>query len=298
MFWLRHRRRILAGAFCLGAVVVVGLWIAFLASPLYVNVPANADSVSVPKLDTQWKGFVTTSTEKIPKSERVHIEPVDGRRSYFPDRHGGPLSQYTSALNKVVSGVVIVDRIQYALVDKNGTQYEASVEAGGTYSGSLVIIAQNRHRPGENPYYQDVLVHHEISSVILHALGDLFPETGWKSWSGEYRREGAGEFLASGVDPWSTSENLLSDGFINRYASVSLEQDFNTVAAFMMSKEGRNELARVVAEYPPIRKKVITVMAMYAQLGIVSDATRVWWEKALAVSFAARASSESRCMDH
>ncbi len=139
-----------------------------------------------------------------------------------------------------------------------GKMYFDDMSAGGTYRHSWIIVASTTDPMGE-PNYESALygVHHELSSfiyrknmVIARFWGALMPK-GWLV------KNTFKESLADNNQPVD-----YINGFLNNYATTSVENDFNTYAEFVFARQ--DELIKLAKTYPLVAKKLRLFINAYA----------------------------------
>jgi hypothetical protein len=127
----------------------------------------------------------------------------------------------------------------------------------GTYMFGLVLVATDAY-PQAGQRQDDYLtraVHHEISSVLLHAHRDLFDESRFRAANPPgfvYTDEGGPSVGSSPVNT-SPDRGEMKYGFLALYARQNLEQDFNSYAEVMLWEPGML-LEPQLAEMPIGRK--------------------------------------------
>ena len=133
------------------------------------------------------------------------------------------------------------------------------MRAGGTYRYNWIIIASDSKAIGEYNYHAALYgVHHELSSfiyrksfVISRFWGDLMPE----NWKAKITDK---ESLADNYEPID-----YENGFLNNYATTSVENDFNTYAEFVFART--DELIELAKQYPLVAKKLRLFIIAYSQ---------------------------------
>ena len=140
-----------------------------------------------------------------------------------------------------------------------GKMYFDDMSAGGTYQHSWIIVATTTDPAGE-PNYDSALygVHHELSSFIYHKSpaitrfwGALMP-TNWQAKS---------NYKESLADNYQLID--YQNGFLNNYATTSVENDFNTYAEFVFARS--DELIKLAKSYPLVAKKLRLFIDAYAK---------------------------------
>jgi hypothetical protein len=131
--------------------------------------------------------------------------------------------------------------------------------AGGTYHQTWIIVASTTDPEGESNYNSALYgVHHELSSFIYHKSYDIA-----KSW---------GSLMPKGWLPKLSSKESLSiieqptdyeNGFLNNYATTTIQNDFNTYAEFVFART--DELIELAKQYPLVTKKLRLFINAYSQ---------------------------------
>ena len=139
-----------------------------------------------------------------------------------------------------------------------GNMFFDGMQAGGTYNHTWIIVASTTDPTGESNYNSALYgVHHELSSFIYHKSfaiarfwGDLMP----KNWQAKVTDK---EALARSYQPID-----YDNGFLNNYATTSVENDFNTYAEFVFARP--DELIELAKTYPLVAKKLRLFIDAYA----------------------------------
>jgi len=131
--------------------------------------------------------------------------------------------------------------------------------AGGTYHQTWIIVASTTDPARESNYNSALYgVHHEISSFIYHKSYDIA-----KSW---------GSLMPKGWLPKLSSKESLSiieqptdyeNGFLNNYATTTIQNDFNTYAEFVFART--DELIELAKKYPLVAKKLRLFIVAYSR---------------------------------
>ncbi|WP_426369921.1 hypothetical protein [Pseudocolwellia sp. HL-MZ7] len=140
-----------------------------------------------------------------------------------------------------------------------GNMFFDGMQAGGTYQYSWIIVASTIDSSGESNYNSALYgVHHELSSFIYHKSfvitrfwGDLMP----KNWEAKVTDK---EALADNYEPID-----YENGFLNNYATTSVENDFNTYAEFVFART--DELIELAKQYPLVAKKLRLFINAYSR---------------------------------
>lgn len=140
-----------------------------------------------------------------------------------------------------------------------GNMFFDGMSAGGTYHHSWIIVASTTDPTGESNYNSALYgVHHELSSFIYHknfviarVWGSLMP----KNWQAKVTDK---EALARSYQPID-----YENGFLNNYATTTVENDFNTYAEFVFARP--DELIELAKTYPLVAKKLRLFINAYAK---------------------------------
>lgn len=132
---------------------------------------------------------------------------------------------------------------------------------GGTYTQTGIYITNDGYS------YEYLLggLHHEFSSIIYTNYNSLFPFEEWNTInSSEFEYIGAGLDLLGQDDVWNQTEELLTNGFLMKYSTSSMENDFNMLVYWMFTKP--NEILALSKNYDKIREKYNLVLHFYDQI--------------------------------
>jgi len=141
----------------------------------------------------------------------------------------------------------------------SGEMFFEGMSAGGTYHHSWIIVASTTDPAGESNYDSALYgVHHELSSFIYHQSsiisrfwGDLMP-VDWQV------KNGYKETLAINNMPID-----YKNGFLNNYATTSVENDFNTYAEFVFARS--EELIELAKTHSLVAKKLRLFIDAYSK---------------------------------
>ena len=141
------------------------------------------------------------------------------------------------------------------------------VSAGGTNSSSDTVYLnfgneQKRHSDAQN----EALFHAEFSSILLRNHPAAFDAEAWQ------RINPPGfQYLGNGVDAvrqqkagQEPSEELERQGFLVQYSQSSVENDFNDLAAPLLS--GDAALWEQAERFPKLKEKLALTVAFYHKL--------------------------------
>ncbi|MGH8544727.1 MAG: hypothetical protein ACREX3_14095 [Gammaproteobacteria bacterium] len=152
------------------------------------------------------------------------------------------LSQYPAELvRKHLSDIVLVKHLEFY-----GKAF------GGTYSRSAIFIGTNG---GFFRYLRGSVLgtmHAEFSSILFSNY--TFPRDVWEAANQPYwRYEGSGFEMLGRRDVHDRNSKLWEDGFLEKYAQTSLENDFNTFVEWLFTRTER--LGVLAATYERINRK-------------------------------------------
>jgi hypothetical protein len=137
---------------------------------------------------------------------------------------------------------------------------------GGTNSRNAVYLSNKGIAKGYTDQYLEQLFHAEFSSILLRNYKDLFDEAEWiqgNPASFSYGKGGV-EALKTKQASERFDEELNRSGFINSYATSSLENDFNAFAKnlFAPSKGFKS----LVETHPKLHRKRMLIIGFYTRL--------------------------------
>lgn len=103
-------------------------------------------------------------------------------------------------------------------------------------------------------------MHAEFSSILFRS--SKFPIQEWEAINKpEWRYLGTGFDQLGNSNLYAQTEELLEDGFLNEYSKASLEEDFNTFAAWVFTRQDR--LSKLALKHKRIRMKYELVAEFY-----------------------------------
>lgn len=146
---------------------------------------------------------------------------------------------------------------------------------GGTNSLDTVYIANRGIRAGFTDTFLEAAFHHEFSSILLRNHSDDFDYQAWKSANREgfsYHSDGT-EAVRSGRADTTFRPEFHAKGFLNEYATASVEEDFNTFAEAVFL--GEQKFWKAVDLWPRIHTKAMIVIQFYGHLN--SDLTEEYF---------------------
>lgn len=105
-------------------------------------------------------------------------------------------------------------------------------------------------------------LHHEIAHLIEHEVS--FPEQKWASINGAPYANGSIKRKSGEARPATESTGLFRNGFVSRYASKNIHEDFAEFAELAFTRPDRmRELAR---KYPRIQEKLKLFTDLYESI--------------------------------
>ena len=137
---------------------------------------------------------------------------------------------------------------------------------GGTNSTLNLYISNDGIKNGYTNLFIEQTLHHEFSSILLRNFNDIFQKTEWINCNpSDFTYGGGGlQALKENKDSEDLDTRFNKLGFINEYATSSLENDFNEFAQNLFSPHtGFNQ---VVERYALIRKKRQLIIEFYTKL--------------------------------
>lgn len=106
-------------------------------------------------------------------------------------------------------------------------------------------------------------MHSEFSSILLRK--HAFPKEAWGQLNPpQFKYVGSGVKMLGQRDLYGQTSQLLSSGFVVKYAQSSLENDFNMIWDWLFTKRGR--LDQLCEKHPLIRKKRDLALEFYQSL--------------------------------
>ncbi len=147
---------------------------------------------------------------------------------------------------------------------KNVTFYGQSF--GGTNSTSNVYLSNNGINEGYTDFYLEQLFHKEFSSILLRNYKKNFKEEEWVKYNSDDFTYGNGgvQALKDNKDSENLDTELNKAGFINQYATSSIENDFNAFAGNLFLP--KNEFIQAITDHNNLKKKRKIIMEFYSKL--------------------------------
>jgi len=136
---------------------------------------------------------------------------------------------------------------------------------GGTYSNTAIYIANQGANRGYTDRFLLEVMHSEFSSILM--MNYRFPWDAWRAANiDSFEYGGNGVEVLGQPDLFGQSEELLSQGFIVRYAQSSLENDFNMIARLLFTD--LDGLLQLADDYPRLKAKVDLAIAFYESIEV------------------------------
>lgn len=137
---------------------------------------------------------------------------------------------------------------------------------GGTNSRSTVYITNRGTVQGFTDRFVLSTFHHELSSILLRNHAEKFDKAAWHAANMRgfrYRSSGM-ESLKDGTADTKYDHRFHVDGFLNQYATSSMEEDFNTFAEALFM--GDRSFWEIVDRFPRVEQKAHVILAFYGAL--------------------------------
>lgn len=182
------------------------------------------------------------------------LSPAELRRSLAALQRAA--GRYPQALiRQHLEAVVLVERLEYR-----------GIRAAGTNSQNRVYLANRGRANGYTDAFLEQVFHAEFSSVLLRAHAHRFDADAWNGLNPvgfTYGVSGV-DAVRQGRAGQGQDAALLAAGFLNQYATSTLENDFNAVVIALMTEgEIFNRQRRL---NPTLDAKAKLVEAFYANL--------------------------------
>jgi len=135
---------------------------------------------------------------------------------------------------------------------------------GGTSGRSSIYLEVDTQDEGYTDQFLLGMLHSEFSSILIRSY--QFPEQEWRqiNQNGFAYSENALEVVEQDRIREPTKD-LLEAGFLVRYATTSLENDFNMFAEWLFTRE--KELCELRTRYERINKKAHLAIEFYKSIG-------------------------------
>lgn len=137
---------------------------------------------------------------------------------------------------------------------------------GGTYSieKDAVYLSNKGIIMGYTDNYIERTFHAEFSSILFNTYPHLFPKKQWSKLSLFKHGNSGVTALQNGNSDTYFSEDFHIKGFLNQYASSSIENDFNSFAKNLFCDE--RSFWRITQRYPLIKEKKELIISFYQSL--------------------------------
>lgn len=134
---------------------------------------------------------------------------------------------------------------------------------GGTYFGTTLFISDEGYEAGFTDQFLESTFHHEFSSLLKDDPKTKFPEKEWDGLRPEGMKYIGYEpvFKNDGTNWFVESDDLFSQGFVDKYSTVSVEEDLNEVASRLFT--GGSQFWEKVDKYPRLAKKIRLCISFY-----------------------------------
>ena len=119
------------------------------------------------------------------------------------------------------------------------------------------------YTPSLDSIFLEQYIHHEFSSILINKYSEKFKDKKWERINRNKFRymEGGGEEAIETDNTSQYSEELFRAGFIMKYATASVEEDFNCIAESLFSCYGYFWTS--VKKHRRLGKKVKRAIAFY-----------------------------------
>ena len=136
---------------------------------------------------------------------------------------------------------------------------------GGTNSLDSVYIANRGAKAGFTDRFLEAAFHHEFSSILLRNFPDEFDHQAWTDANRagfSYHSDGT-QAVRSGRADTTFRPEFHAQGFLNEYATASVEEDFNTFAEAIFL--GDRKFWKAVDLWPRLHAKAMIVIRFYGR---------------------------------
>ncbi len=137
---------------------------------------------------------------------------------------------------------------------------------GGTNSNHNIYITNKGNLKGSSEQYIEQLIHAEFSSILFRNFKHLFDKKEWRKLNPidfSYGKGGV-EAIRKGKANERFNTSINRKGFINQYATSSLENDFNSFAKNLFSP--KNGFEELYTNYNIIKSKRAFVIDFYNKI--------------------------------
>lgn len=137
------------------------------------------------------------------------------------------------------------------------------ISFGGTNSLDAVYLANRGSDLGYTDLFLKKAFHEEFSSILLRNYKENFDQNKWESINPESFEYGNGgvDAIKKGLSSEKFMDSLNAIGFINEYATSSLENDFNSFAKNLF--EPSDEFQELLLKYEPLQQKADFFIQFY-----------------------------------
>jgi hypothetical protein len=142
----------------------------------------------------------------------------------------------------------------------------SNVTAGGTYYINVIYLTNEGLELGYTDRFIEASFHHEFSSILLHNYPSNFADGDWCAANPPdfFYSSGGVDAISMGQASKLLDEALNCAGFLNQYATSSLEEDFNEISESLFMNE--IDFWNAVDRYPALRTKVDIAISFYNAL--------------------------------
>jgi len=141
---------------------------------------------------------------------------------------------------------------------------------GGTYDPARQAVYIAASWLGDDDRYPEAMgFHHELSSLLIHQHPEIFAASEWKALNPDgfaYRfPRSTSRNLASGRLGLSGDEQTYQRGFLCGYGTLTVEDDMNTFAQYVIGKPAR--LRGLESRFPRLEAKAAFVRRALDEIG-------------------------------
>ena len=188
-------------------------------------------------------------------------ETLPIERAAVLERLALDLSHYPAAfIDKHLNGIVIVRSLEL-----NGLPY------GGTYDiASRRIFLDSGWLGDDGSKHEAMGLHHEFSSLLMRLNPDVFKTSDWaalnpKDFEYRFSASTAANLATNRLDLVGRPE-LWEKGFLCEYGQLTLEDDINTFAQYLIA--GKQRLPDLVEQHPRLSPKMQLLRRWYCALDL------------------------------
>ena len=184
---------------------------------------------------------ITLKNEQIARSKTIVIKALNK----YP----------ISVIQKNLKNIYILHRIEFF-----------NQSFGGTNSNDSVFLTNRGIGRGYTNFYLEQLFHAEFSSILLRNNSKEFKKDKWLKTNPVNFNYGKGgvEALKSNTDSEYFDIKFNNSGFINEYATSSMENDFNSFAKnLFLPKQGFSEL---IEDFSRLKRKKVIIIDFYNEI--------------------------------